>query len=468
MVSPANDAELGPLIDHAIDTSELASARWGVCAISLRDGRVLYARNADKLFTPASNMKIYTTAVALDLLGPEYQWHTSVYANSRPDGSGLLKGDLTLYGRGAPDLLSHPKKDQPAALSTLAEDLYQRGVRHISGNVIGDESYFRAEQFGNGWQWNDLQWYFGAEPSALSINGNEVDLGIKPASNANEPPLVTLSNGQDYIHLSSATATVKRGERLTVGINRGLTDNEVKVWGEFPAGGRNFGARLSVFHPALWAARLFIVALKTRGITVDGEDIREVQQTSLRNALGMVPQDTVLFNDTVRYNIRYGRWDATDAQVEAAAAHAQIDAFIRAAPKGYDTEVGERGLKLSGGEKQRVAIARTILKNPAILLFDEASSTLATPTEKEIQKSLREVSANHTTLIIAHRLTTIRRVDRIVVLENGHITDSGTHEDLLTRLGTYRKLYELQFMDLEPKMGDDATGVAAREPQIRS
>src|SRR6267142_3886279 len=246
VVVPATDAELAPLIDHAIDKSELSAARWGVCVISLRDGRVLYARNADKLFTPASNMKIYTTAVALDLLGPEYQGHTSVYGSSQPDAGGLVKGDLTLYGRGAPDLLSHPKKDQPAALSTRAEDLYQRGVRHISGNVIGDESYFRAEQFGNGWQWNDLQWYFGAEPSALSINGNEVDVGIKPASNAKDPPLITLSNGQDYIHLSSAAATVKRGERLTVGINRGLTDNELKVWGEFPAGGRDFGARLSV------------------------------------------------------------------------------------------------------------------------------------------------------------------------------------------------------------------------------
>src|SRR5215813_2066551 len=142
-------------------------------------------------------------------------------------------------------------------------------------------------------------------------------------------------------------------------------------------------------------------------ITIDGQDIREVQQASLRNALGMVPQDTVLFNDTVRYNIRYGRWDATNAEVEEAAAHAQIDAFIRMAPKGYDTEVGERGLKLSGGEKQRVAIARTILKAPPILVLDEATSALDSHTEKEIQDALERVSRNRTTLVIAHRLSTI-------------------------------------------------------------
>lgn len=268
---PGADAELGQLIDHAIDTSDFSSARWGVSVISLRDGHVLYARNADQLFTPASNMKIYTTAVALDLLGPEYQWHTSVYGNSQPDASGLLKGDLTLYGRGAPDLFSHPNKDSRATLVQLADDLYQRGVRRISGNVIGDESYFRAEQFGVGWQWNDLQWYFGAEPSALSINGNEVDVEIRPAHNVGEAALVRLSNAADYVHLSNDTIMVKRGEQMTVGINRGLTNNELKVWGEIPVGTRDFGTRLSVHDPALWAARLLSTALKARGIAVDGE-----------------------------------------------------------------------------------------------------------------------------------------------------------------------------------------------------
>src|SRR6266436_2089357 len=179
-------------------------------------------------------------------------------------------------------------------------------------------------------------------------------------------------------------------------------------------------------------------------ITVDGEDIREVQQTSLRNALGMVPQDTVLFNDTVRYNIRYGRWDATDAEVEAAAAHAQIDAFIQSTPKGYDTEVGERGLKLSGGEKQRVAIARTILKAPPILVLDEATSALDSHTEREIQDALEQVSQNRTTLVIAHRLSTIVEADDIIVLDQGTIVERGTHHRLLANDGLYASMWNRQ------------------------
>ncbi len=142
-------------------------------------------------------------------------------------------------------------------------------------------------------------------------------------------------------------------------------------------------------------------------ILIDGQDIRDVTQVSLRSAIGMVPQDTVLFNDTLRYNIRYGRWEATDAEVEEAARLAQIDGFIRLSPKGYETEVGERGLKLSGGEKQRVAIARTILKAPPILVLDEATSALDSHTEKEIQDALDRVSKGRTTLVIAHRLSTI-------------------------------------------------------------
>jgi ATP-binding cassette, subfamily B, heavy metal transporter len=179
-------------------------------------------------------------------------------------------------------------------------------------------------------------------------------------------------------------------------------------------------------------------------IIIDGQDIRDVQQTSLRNALGMVPQDTVLFNDTVRYNIRYGRWDASDAEVEEAAVHAQIDAFIRAAPRGYDTEVGERGLKLSGGEKQRVAIARTILKAPPILVLDEATSALDSHTEREIQDALDRVSRNRTTLVIAHRLSTIIAADEIIVLDNGVIVERGSHQQLLADRGLYASMWNRQ------------------------
>jgi ABC-type transport system involved in Fe-S cluster assembly fused permease/ATPase subunit len=179
-------------------------------------------------------------------------------------------------------------------------------------------------------------------------------------------------------------------------------------------------------------------------ILIDGQDIRDVTQASLRAAIGMVPQDTVLFNDTIRYNIRYGRWEATDEEVEEAARLAQIDHFIRMAPKGYDTEVGERGLKLSGGEKQRVAIARTILKGPPILLLDEATSALDSHTEKEIQDALDQVSANRTTLVIAHRLSTIIGADEIIVLDKGQIVERGTHAQLLAQKGLYESMWNKQ------------------------
>src|SRR6478609_4150389 len=179
-------------------------------------------------------------------------------------------------------------------------------------------------------------------------------------------------------------------------------------------------------------------------ILIDGQDIAGVTQKSLRQAIGMVPQDTVLFNDTIRYNIRYGRWEATDAEVEEAARLAQIDPLIRIAPKGYETEVGERGLKLSGGEKQRVAIARTILKGPPILVLDEATSALDSHTEKEIQDALDRVSRNRTTLVIAHRLSTIVGADEIIVLEQGEIVERGTHYTLLARDGLYASMWNRQ------------------------
>ncbi len=179
-------------------------------------------------------------------------------------------------------------------------------------------------------------------------------------------------------------------------------------------------------------------------IRIDGVDIRDVTQDSLRRAIGVVPQDTVLFNDTIRYNIAYGRPGATQDQIEHAARLAQVHDFVLRLPDGYDTRVGERGLKLSGGEKQRVAIARTILKDPTLLILDEATSALDTRTEQDIQSALRAVSQDRTTLIIAHRLSTVVDCDQIIVLEQGRIAESGAHADLLALGGLYAKMWALQ------------------------
>ncbi|MBX9843255.1 MAG: ABC transporter ATP-binding protein/permease [Xanthobacteraceae bacterium] len=193
-------------------------------------------------------------------------------------------------------------------------------------------------------------------------------------------------------------------------------------------------------------------------ILIDGQDIGAVTQVSLRDAIGIVPQDTMLFNDTIRYNIRYGCWGATDAEVEDATRSAQLDGLIRAAPAGYDTEVGERGLKLSGGEKQRVAIARTMLKNPRVLVLDEATSALDTATEKEIQNALDRLSRNRTTLIIAHRLSTVVRADEIIVLDRGAIAERGTHRALLACGGLYASMWQRQ------QEADAARHVEAGQP----
>ncbi|MCW8903385.1 ABCB family ABC transporter ATP-binding protein/permease [Sedimenticola sp.] len=179
-------------------------------------------------------------------------------------------------------------------------------------------------------------------------------------------------------------------------------------------------------------------------VLVDGQDVRAVTQESLRQVIGVVPQDTVLFNDTIYYNLAYGRPEATREEIEAAAGMAHIRRFIESLPQGYQTLVGERGLKLSGGEKQRIAIARAILKQPRILVFDEATSSLDTQTEQAILETMREVAQNHTTLVIAHRLSTVVDADQILVMDQGRIIERGSHRQLLEQAGVYREMWQLQ------------------------
>jgi D-alanyl-D-alanine carboxypeptidase/D-alanyl-D-alanine-endopeptidase (penicillin-binding protein 4) len=270
-VSIKLDQDLGKTLDQLLSSPDFAQGRWGVAVFALKDGKLIYEHGGDQLFTPASNMKIYTTAVAVDLLGPDYRWRTSVYSDSEPDSSGTIRGDVVLYGRGAPDFISANRHDNSNSIEELTKALVERGVKHIQGNVIGDESYFRGDPTGEGWQWNDLQWYFGAEASALTVNANSVEVSITSSPKTSEPPKVTTNDVDGYVQTTNNLITVGQGEPLRIGVKREPTDNNVIVWGQYPAGARGYGASMSVHTPSLWAAKIFLRSLKSHGIVVDGD-----------------------------------------------------------------------------------------------------------------------------------------------------------------------------------------------------
>jgi D-alanyl-D-alanine carboxypeptidase/D-alanyl-D-alanine-endopeptidase (penicillin-binding protein 4) len=244
------------------------------------DGQLLYARNGNSTFTPASNMKLFTTAIGLELLGPDYRWRTSVFAADNPDSSGTINGDLTLFGRGAPDLNSADVAGKQAQLSILANALFLRGVRHVNGDIIGDESYFRAERYGDGWLWNDLQWYYGATPSALTVNDNEIDVAIGPGITRGLPATVKLSYDSGLFTVKNDALTAERSVAMTVGVERGLSGNDLHIWGNYPLSGNSITARIAVYDPPLLAATLFRDALRARGIVVTGSVSRRDFRTA--------------------------------------------------------------------------------------------------------------------------------------------------------------------------------------------
>lgn len=260
--SAPKDIELARKIDEIIEKSEFRNARWGVFVTSLKNGRVLVARDAQKTFNPASTMKVVTTAVALDKLGADFRWRTSVMAENEIDASGNLNGDLILMGRGAPDF------DEPD-VQNLINQLKQKGLRRIRGNIVGDASHFQAANLGSGWVWEEAQWYYGAEPSALSYSDNTVLVEVVPSDKLDVPAEVKTTPEADFIKVSNQAVTKANASAQTFGVHRDLDANNFQVWGEVPRG-KSMGVRTTMHAPEIWAANDLKKTLEKAGIAVEG------------------------------------------------------------------------------------------------------------------------------------------------------------------------------------------------------
>jgi D-alanyl-D-alanine carboxypeptidase/D-alanyl-D-alanine-endopeptidase (penicillin-binding protein 4) len=272
---PATTRTIGELraaIEEILHQPELAPAQFAAKVVSLDTGRTLFELNADKFMQPASNMKLYTIAAALDRLGPDFRFTTSVYAQTRPDASGKIRGDLIIYGRGDPTFAARfYDGDYYRAIDELAEKIVAAGVRRIEGDLVADESYFDGIPFGSGWEVDDLQWYYGAEISALTINDNSLDLFVKPGKRAGEPGTVTTGPETSLLKIINRTVTAPRGARRKLYVYRPLGENTLEVGGALPEDDPGYTASVSISHPALLFASLLRSALEKRGVKISGK-----------------------------------------------------------------------------------------------------------------------------------------------------------------------------------------------------
>jgi serine-type D-Ala-D-Ala carboxypeptidase/endopeptidase (penicillin-binding protein 4) len=265
-------AELQARISEVLRKPELAPAIVGIKVASLDTGRVLFEENASKLLRPASNMKLYTVAAALDRLSPDYRFSTSVYATSRPDAAGVLHGDLTIYGRGDPSIAARFNDgDYFKGLNDLASRIASAGLRRVEGDLVGDETYFTGPRYGSGWVWEDLQWWYGAEVSALTVNDNALDLSVKPGLQVGAPAVIITGPPDPLFTIVNRVVTGARGSKRDLTLHRGLNADVLEIYGSLPVDDRGYSAGVGISHPALLFIYLLRAALAQRGVTFTGK-----------------------------------------------------------------------------------------------------------------------------------------------------------------------------------------------------
>lgn len=273
VVAPAKTlTELQTKISEILAKPELSSAMVGIKVVSLDTGRTLFEENAAKLLRPASNMKLYTVAAALDRLSPDYRFSTSVYAGSRPDASGVVRGDLTIYGRGDPSIAARFNNgDYFKGIDDLATKIVAAGVKRVEGDIVGDESYFVGPKYGAGWHWEDLTWYYGAEITPLTVNDNALDLFIKPGLAVGQPALITTGPPDPLLTIINKVTTSAKGIRRELSIHRGLGENTVTITGTIPLEDRGYSGGIGISHPALLFVYLLRSSLTQKGVVITGK-----------------------------------------------------------------------------------------------------------------------------------------------------------------------------------------------------
>ena len=296
--APKTVGDLQARISQILAKPELAPATIGVKVSSLDSGRVLFEANAEKLLRPASNMKIYTVATALDRLSPDYRFTTSVYAPSRPDAAGIIRGDLRIYGRGDPSMAARFNNgDYFKTIDDLAARIVAAGVKRVEGDLVGDESYFVGPKYGAGWEWEDLTWYYGAEVTPLTVNDNALDLFIKPGAALGQPAVITTGPPDPLLTVVNRVTTSAKGVRREISIHRGLNENTITITGTIPLDDRGYTGGIGISHPALLFVYLLRNSLATKGVMVTGKS-RVTGEIPLSSASSLFPvseQELVTF-----------------------------------------------------------------------------------------------------------------------------------------------------------------------------